>query len=396
MILQWTCGALLSFATLVCAYYLFLALIGLYASRPPVRASEQPTHTFLIVIPAHDEENTIDTALTSCTGLDYPANMFRVHVIADNCSDRTAPVAARHGARVHVRNNPAEKGKGPALEWGLKRILTSHPADAVIILDADCQLDARALRIFDHYLGEGEDVLQANYQASNPDESPVSYVGALANILENHYFYAPKAHLGLGIMLRGTGMVFRQSVLMRCPMRETSIVEDSVYSLRLINAGFRVKFVPELVVSSAFPAERRQLRTQRTRWIGANLLLAWRRSLGLMLNGLLRGRLHVFDLGWTLLILSRSLMVLMLGVALLLAVVLIWQSAPVGEPFVLWGAMLAGFWVSYFGLGIWHLGLNQRRRELLQRCPGVLFELAGVTVLAPFRAWGIGWQRTPR
>jgi len=396
MILLWTCTALLGFSTVACTYYLVLALVGLFSRRPPVLESEQPTHTFLIVIPAHDEAETIGMALESCAALNYPANMFRVHVIADNCSDSTADVAAQGGARVHVRHDLLRRGKGPALEWGLKRILAIHPADAVLILDADCQLAAGALRIFDRYLGDGEDVLQANYQASNPDESPVSYVTALANVLENHYFYAPKARLGLGIMLRGTGMVFRQAVLTRCPMRESSIVEDSVYTLRLIKAGFDIRFVPELIVSSKFPAKRRQLRTQRTRWIGANTLLAARRSLGVMLSGLLRGRLRVFDLGWTLLIVSRTLMVLALGIALLLAGMVSVESTEVGYPFVLWVAALAGFWVSYFGLGIWHLGLDNQRRSLLRKCPRVLFELAWVSVLAPFRACAVGWQRTPR
>jgi 1,2-diacylglycerol 3-beta-glucosyltransferase len=396
MILQWTCAALLSFATLVCAYYLVLALVGLFGRRPALRERQTPTHTFLIVIPAHDEEETIGTALRSCAALNYPVNMFRVHVIADNCSDQTAAVAARYGARVHVRHNPAERGKGPALRWGLERILANHPADAVVILDADCQLDACALRVFDRYLDDGEDVLQANYQASNPDESPVSYVGALANVLENHYFYAPKARLGLGIMLRGVGMVFRQSVLRHCPMQEDSIVEDSAYTLRLIKAGFNIRFVPELLVASAFPQERRQLRIQRTRWIGANVLLAAQRSLGVIVDGLRSGRLCVLDLGWTLLVLSRSVMVMLSGVALLLALVLVLQSAAVGYRFVLWGTALAGFWGLYFALGIWHVGLNSRRRRFLRACPRILLELAWVTVLAPFRAGVVGWQRTPR
>jgi 1,2-diacylglycerol 3-beta-glucosyltransferase len=396
MILLWTCMALLSFATLACAYYLVLALVGLASRRKPVRESECPAHTFLIVIPAHNEAEMIGETLDSCKALNYPANMVRVHVIADNCTDRTAEVAAQHGVRVHVRQEPQRRGKGPALEWGLKRILASHPADAVLVLDADCQLATGALRIFDRYLGEGEDVLQANYQASNPDESPVSYITALANVLENHYFYAPKARLGLGIMLRGTGMVFRQSVLIRCPMQEDSIVEDSAYTLRLIQAGFDVRFVPELIVSSKFPAKRQQLRTQRTRWIGANTLLAARRSAGVMLSGLLRRCLRVFDLGWTLMIVSRSLMVLMLGLALLLAGMLLVESPDVGYPVALWGAALAGFWLAYFCLGVWHMGLGERRRRLLRKCPRVLLELAWVSVLAPFRAGSIGWQRTPR
>src|SRR5277367_437630 len=114
---------MLGFVTLACTYYLVLALVGLCTRPPRVRECALPTHTFAIVIPAHDEQETIGIALDSCAALDYPNDLFRVHVIADNCADDTARVAALHGACVHQRDDLLHTGKGPALEWGLKRIL---------------------------------------------------------------------------------------------------------------------------------------------------------------------------------------------------------------------------------------------------------------------------------
>jgi glycosyltransferase involved in cell wall biosynthesis len=102
-----------------------------------------PSHTFAIVIPAHNEEKTLSTTLHSCAGLNYPKDKYKIFVIADNCSDRTAEIARDNGAVCLERYNEEEKGKGFALEWGFKQILPEGH-DALVVLDADCQLDGHA------------------------------------------------------------------------------------------------------------------------------------------------------------------------------------------------------------------------------------------------------------
>ena len=55
------------------------------------------------MIPAHDEETGIATTVRSCLASDYPSLLFGVVVIADNCTDRTAALAAQGRARVVER-----------------------------------------------------------------------------------------------------------------------------------------------------------------------------------------------------------------------------------------------------------------------------------------------------
>ena len=63
---------LLLIAFLVCAYYGFLALYALLVMKKKKVIEQTPTHTFAIVIPAHNEEATISRVLESCDELDYP------------------------------------------------------------------------------------------------------------------------------------------------------------------------------------------------------------------------------------------------------------------------------------------------------------------------------------
>ena len=73
-----------------------------------------PLSRFLVVIPARDEELVMAETVLSATALDYPAELFQVLVIADNCSDGTADRARAAGARVIERFDAAKMSKGYA------------------------------------------------------------------------------------------------------------------------------------------------------------------------------------------------------------------------------------------------------------------------------------------
>src|ERR1700733_13845514 len=88
-----------------------------------------------VLVPAHNESAGLLPTLTDISAQLRAAD--RLLVIADNCTDDTASVAAMAGAVVVVRNEPDRKGKGYALACGLCH-LREDPPDTVIVVDADC------------------------------------------------------------------------------------------------------------------------------------------------------------------------------------------------------------------------------------------------------------------
>ena len=170
-------------------------------------------HRFVIVVPAHDEELLIASTVASMRGLDYPEDLFRIHVIADNCSDATAEIARAAGAEVHERFAPDKRGKGPALQWLLQRLWTRGDAhDAVVIVDADSTLSANFLRVMDAKLAEGHRVVQGYYAVRDPGTSwnvGLRYAGFALR----HYL-RPLARTAFGgsCGLYGNGMAFRSEM----------------------------------------------------------------------------------------------------------------------------------------------------------------------------------------
>lgn len=396
MFLQGLCLALLVPAVVCCAYYLFLAAVQLLWGERRRSTATNATHTFAILIPAHDEEAALPTTLATCAALDYPADRFMVYVVADNCTDRTAEVAAAAGAVVLERHDDEQRGKGPALAWALERVLPARP-DAVVVLDADCRLDPHALREFDERLSAGDAVLQASYVAANPEESGISYAVAVGNVLENDLFYAPKSRLGLAVLLRGTGMVFRRDVLERHPWRAHSVTEDTEYTLELLRAGLRVRFLPHTRVVSDFPTQAGQLRVQRQRWAAGNLRFGRAQALRLMVEGIVRGRVALFDLGWTLLVLSRPLVLAEALIALLLGML----CAALVPSLLSNGLLITGLAVVllqglYVGLGVVRLGVSTRRLLLLGGSAAALARLLAITIRGLFGSRKLAWLRTPR
>src|SRR5258705_420919 len=80
------------------------------------------------------------------------ASLFRVLVIADNCTDGTAAVARDSGARVVERFDSEKKSKGYAIEYLIGELRQSGEFvsyDALVVIDADTTIDRDLLRYFD-------------------------------------------------------------------------------------------------------------------------------------------------------------------------------------------------------------------------------------------------------
>ncbi|MBU4078492.1 glycosyltransferase family 2 protein [Patescibacteria group bacterium] len=81
-----------------------------------------------VIIPAHNEEKTIVNIIKAAKGCEF---LDEIIVVNDGSSDKTAEVAKAQG--VKVVSNPANLGKGEALERGVK----ATDADILLFLDAD-------------------------------------------------------------------------------------------------------------------------------------------------------------------------------------------------------------------------------------------------------------------
>jgi cellulose synthase/poly-beta-1,6-N-acetylglucosamine synthase-like glycosyltransferase len=259
---------------LVLPYFLFLlslAVASMSMRRREARVPErEPRSRFLVVVPAHDEESGIATTVASCRSADYPKSLFSVLVIADNCTDRTAAVAAEAGARVVERYDSLKKSKGYAIEYLIDRLVESSEfdsLDALVVIDADTTIDPSLLRRFDAHLHAGHDWIQAYYTVANPDESWRTRLMTYAFSLFNGVMQLGQTALGSSAGLRGNGMCFSTRGLRRRPWASYGLVEDMEFSWTLRLAGEKIAFEPASRVYGAMVGSGgTAAANQRRRW----------------------------------------------------------------------------------------------------------------------------------
>jgi len=230
-------------------------------------APDLPATTFAIVVPAYNEESLIASTLESLAQLDYPSNLYAVHVIADNCTDRTAEIARSAGVHVHERSDAVDRGKGYALAWALG-LLMQRPThyDAYIILDADTVVEPALLRAFAAGLQRGARALQSHNAVLNANDSPTAALRWLALSLMNYIRPLGRNSWGGSSTLTGNGMCLTHEMLTLHPWRAFGLAEDYQYYLDAVASGERVLFVPDANVRSVMPNTPRQLQSQDLRW----------------------------------------------------------------------------------------------------------------------------------
>jgi 1,2-diacylglycerol 3-beta-glucosyltransferase len=261
--------ALLSLPVLAGATYLFVLTLLSGRTAPP--AYNAPHLRFDVIVPSHDEEIGIAGTVSSLKAVDYPADLFRVIVVADNCSDATAARAEEAGARVIVRTDPDRRGKGYALKLAFDHCLVDGVADAVVVVDADTLVTPNLLRAFSARFDAGANAAQAEYGVRNPNASWRTRLMVIALATFHGVRSNGRERLGVSSGLRGNGMAFSREAIAAVPHEAFSLVEDLEYGMRLARAGYAVRYVPEARVAGEMVSSENASRSQRRRWEGGRV-----------------------------------------------------------------------------------------------------------------------------
>ncbi len=224
-----------------------------------------------VLIPAHNEEVVIRQTLESMA----PSQSRRVVVVADNCDDRTAELAVDAGAEVLVRNDPAHRGKGFALQHGIEMLRTNDPPDVLVVVDADCLTDRASIDTLARCAWQGQRPIQAlNLTDREPARGPVQAVSLLANRFGNQIRPSGLNAMGLPCRLAGTGMAVPWRMLESVQPAGASLVEDLQWGVDLALNGHMATFCPEASVVSSLPPTDRAFVSQRLRWDHGHLRMA--------------------------------------------------------------------------------------------------------------------------
>jgi len=217
-----------------------------------------------VVMPAHNEALVIAKALRMI--VPQLVNSDRLLVVADNCSDDTAAIAAAEGAEVIERRDQALRGKGYALDFGVRH-LEREPPEIVVIVDADCQVAAGSIDRLSRLCSRSQRPVQALYlMHAGKGASIKMQIAEFAWAVKNQVRPLGLSRLGLPCQLMGTGMAFPWPRIAAAELATGHIVEDLKLGIEMARAGSPALFCPDALVTSYFPPSANGARVQRARW----------------------------------------------------------------------------------------------------------------------------------
>lgn len=314
-------------------------------------ARSAPTVT--IQIPLYNERTAAEQIILAAAAQDYPRDRFDIQVL-DDSTDETREIVARlvgelcaQGVRIeHLEREHRRGYKAGALAEGLER----SRSELLAVFDADFAPEPSFLRrlVLEERAFDDLDVafVQSRWSWGMDDRLLPAALGLL---LDRHYFVEKptRAFVGNVTTFNGSGGIWRRAAIDDAGgWASDTLTEDLDLSYRCALAGWKGRYMHDVIVLNELPGHMRAFKLQQRRWARGNAQ-CFRKLTGRVMssNGRLRDR---WDEAFVL-----------AGYAihpLLLASLLLWPWAVVYVPrtvfWILQGVMSLGMLVAFLSFTI--------------------------------------------
>ncbi len=241
--------------------------------EPPTRFDELPFIT--VQLPIFNEQYVIDRLIDACCNFDYPRDRMEIQVL-DDSTDETRQVASsiveryRDGFNgekqpiVYIHRTNRHGYKAGALDHGLK----TAKGELIAIFDADF-IPPRdwLMRVVHHLSDPGVGMVQTRWTHLNRDYSFLTQVSAI--LLDGHFVleHGGRSRAGVFFNFNGTaGMWRRKAIDQAGGWQHDTLTEDTDLSYRAQLAGWRFKYLQDVVCPAELPIEMTAFKTQQARW----------------------------------------------------------------------------------------------------------------------------------
>ena len=272
-------------ATVFVVFYFYqigYLLLGLLMKHRKNKTGSHQFHRYAAVISARNEANVIGGLIASLKAQNYPSDLLDIYVIADNCTDNTAQVAAQAGARVYRRYNHQQVGKGYALDYLFKCLSASGKDvyDGYFVFDADNYVDPDFVKEMNATFDSGHFAALTSYRNSkNYGANWISAGYSLWFLREARFLNFPRMLLGTNCAISGTGFLVSGEVI-----RENGgwpfhlLTEDIEFSVNCAIEGKVIGYCDKAVIYDEQPLKFGQSWTQRLRWSKGFYQVDWHYS----------------------------------------------------------------------------------------------------------------------
>ena len=250
---------------------------------PPERDSDWPRVT--VQLPLYNERYVARRAIDAMAALDYPHDRLHIQILDDSTDDTTDLIHGRieqlkaAGLRIDLIHRINRQGYKAG---ALANAFDQTDGDFMAIFDADFIPAPDFLRrVIPHFLENDRiGLVQTRWGHLNAADNALTHSQALA--FDGHFGVEQFARSADGIVLsfNGTGGVWRRKCVAEAGgWQSDTLTEDFDLSYRAQIAGWRFKYVRDVVVPGEIPGQIAVYKQQQARWakgsIQVMLKLIW-------------------------------------------------------------------------------------------------------------------------
>jgi len=246
---------------------IFSILIGLHLSwltillYPKREDSRKDFPSLSVVIPAYNEEKSIDSTIRSVLEAEYPCSV-EVIVVNDGSTDKTGEILKRMAAsdsRVKL-GTANHAGKANAINIGVEKSVN----EIIVVLDADSQLEKKSLMeivkpFSKDSVGGVSGIVRAAYR-----NNPLTWFQDFEYIQSSAWRFICNK-IGGTYIFPGFAAFRRDAFLSIGGFSKDTLSEDLDIGLRLKKAGYQLR-MSTAVMHTQVPETFGGLVKQRTRW----------------------------------------------------------------------------------------------------------------------------------
>ena len=253
-------------ALLLPVLYLFVfAAFSMQRRRekyPPARKQRR----FVTLIPAYNADAVVVRTAQAALAQEYPAELHRVAVIADQLQTATLGELRKLPLTV-IEVTFENSSKAKALTAAVEE-LGPDAADAVAILDADNLVGREFIARLNEVFDAGVEAVQAHRTAKNRD-TDTAVLDAAGEEINNSIFRLGHVALGFSSALIGSGMAFRYDWFCANIRRCVTAGEDKELEALLLRERIYIDYLDDVEVLDEKVQGEAAYYNQRRRWIAA-------------------------------------------------------------------------------------------------------------------------------
>ncbi len=222
---------------------------------------------FSVIVPAYNEEKSIQATLQSLVSLDYPKDKIEIIVVPNACTDRTVEIVENFIAQHPLQNITIVSQESPGKGKAMNRGLAVANGEYFACLDADSFIATNALKVMLPIFEQDQNIAAVCplLKVKNP-QSVLQKVQWYEYVVNMFYKFL-NAKLDCIHVTPGPFSVYKTKVVKDLGgYDENTITEDLEIAIRLQKHQYKIVQTFDTFVETMVPTTWKKLFRQRIRW----------------------------------------------------------------------------------------------------------------------------------